>query len=424
MIRFLLKGLSRDPNRSIFPVLVVTGGVMITVLFYCWVLGVIGDVIKTSAVMDTGHVKVMTRAYRDIAGQAPNDLAVFGASKMMAGLARDYPDMDWTARIKFGGLLDFPDEYGETRVQGPAFGMGIDLLSPDSTEVSRLHLENALVQGRLPEKPGEILISEQFAQQLGVEIGETSTLISATASGGMAIHNFILAGTIRFGIGAMDKGAMLADITDIQYALDMADAAGEIFGYFQDMNFDAQRAAHTAERFNAGVLNTGDEFSPVMLTLKDQNGLGEYIDMISVWMSLFLFCFICVMGIVLWNTGLMSGIRRYGEIGIRLAIGESKGRVYRSMIYEAVLIGISGSVFGTILGIAISYYLQEVGIDASGMLKGATIMMPEVMRARIALPAFFIGFIPGVPATVLGALVSGINIFRRETSQLFKELET
>lgn len=424
MIRFLFKGLIRDPNRSVFPVLVVTGGVMITVLFYCWILGIIGDVTRTSAVMDTGHVKIMTRAYREIAGQVPNDLALFGIRDLMAGLSRDYPDMDWVARIKFGGLLDFPDENGETRVQGPVVGMGIDLLHPESTDAKRLNLDQAIIRGRKPERSGEILISDPFAQKLGVSPGETATLISATANGGMAIYNFKLAGTIRFGIGAMDSGAMIADIGDMQYALDMADAAGEILGYFPDMNFHARRAAQTAAEFNAGFAEAGGEFSPVMLSLKEQNGLGEYLDMVGVWMSLFLLCFIGVMAIVLWNTGLMSGIRRYGEIGVRLAIGESKGQVYRSMISEAVLIGIMGSIAGTCLGIGGAYYLQEVGINVSGMMQGSTIMMPEVMRARIALPAFFIGFIPGLPATVLGAVVSGITIFKRETAQLFKELET
>jgi len=424
MIRFLFKGLLRDRNRSIFPLLIVIGGVMATVLFYCWIIGVIGDVTKISATMDTGHVKVMTRAYSEISSQMPNDLALLEISEMLPELNRTYPGMDWVPRIKFGGLLDFPDEYGETRAQGPAAGLAVDLLSSDSTEIKRLNLKDALVQGRLPEKAGEILISEQFAEELGVHLNETTTLISATANGSMAIHNFILVGTIRFGIGAMDKGAMIADISDIQYALDMTDAAGELLGYFPGMVFDANKAYAIADKFNQIHTNPENEFSPVMLTLKDQNGLGDYLDMIDKWMGLFIFIFIMVMSIVLWNTGLMSGIRRYGEIGVRLAIGESKGHVYRMMIYESILVGVIGSALGTLLGLGISYYLQEVGVDISGMMKSATMLMPNVMKAKITSPAFYIGFIPGVAAIVLGTIVSGINIFRRQTSQLFKELET
>ena len=424
MIRFLFKGLLRDRNRSIFPLLVIIGGVMATVLFYCWIIGVIGDVTKISATMDTGHVKIMTRAYSEISSQMPNDLALPEISKLLPVLKKDLPGMDWVPRIKFGGLLDFPDEHGETRAQGPAAGLAVDLLSPNTTEIHRLNLQKALVQGRLPKKTGEIIISEQFAEELGVRLNETATLISATANGSMAIHNFILVGTIRFGIGAMDKGAMIADISDIQYALDMTDAAGEILGYFPGMIFDADRAYAIADKFNQTRTDPENEFSPIMVTLKDQNGLGEYLDMIDKWMGLFVSIFILVMSIVLWNTGLMSGIRRYGEIGVRLAIGESKGHVYRMMIYEAILMGAVGSALGTLIGIGISYYLQEVGVDISGMVKSATMLMPNVMKAKITSPAFFVGFIPGVLAIVLGTLVSGINIFRRQTSQLFKELET
>ena len=75
MIQFLLKGLLRDRHRSLFPVLIVTGGVAITVLIYCYLLGFADDTIRTNAKLDTGHVKIMTRAYAEIASQVPNDLA-------------------------------------------------------------------------------------------------------------------------------------------------------------------------------------------------------------------------------------------------------------------------------------------------------------------------------------------------------------
>jgi len=50
-------------------------------------------------------------------------------------------------------------------------------------------------------------------------------------------------------------------------------------------------------------------------------------------------------------------------------------------------------------------------------------MMPNRIRARITPPDFYIGFIPGLISTVLGTALSGIGIYRRQTSMLFKELE-
>jgi putative ABC transport system permease protein len=120
----------------------------------------------------------------------------------------------------------------------------------------------------------------------------------------------------------------------------------------------------------------------------------------------------------------MSGLRRYGEVGVRLAIGESKGHVYGALICESTLIGIVGSILGTIIGVGLSYYFQKHGLDISGVMKGATMLMSNVMRARVTPASYVIGLIPGILAMLLGTMIAGIGIFRRQTSQLFKELET
>jgi putative ABC transport system permease protein len=423
MTRFLLKGLLRDRHRSLFPVLIVAIGAMLTIVLACLLHGIVGDITRTNAKLDTGHVKVMTRAYAKIADQLPNDLAIAKVSQLVAELKQRYPELDWVPRIKFGGLLDIPDANGETRTQGPAFGIAIDLLSKNSTERERLNLEKVLIQGHLPHIAREILISEQLAQNLGVHIGESATLIGATANGSMAVQNFIVAGTIKFGVEAMDRNAILADLKDIQYALDMEDAAGEVLGFFPNMIYQDQIAKTIVAAFNAQFIAMKNDFTPIMLTLKEQNGLGEYLDTVDTWMFILLAIFVGTMSIVLWNTGLMSGIRRYGEIGVRLAIGESKGHVYWTLMYEAVLVGMIGSVLGTTIGLGISYYFQEVGLDFSAIFKGATMVISSIIRAQVTPDVFFIGFIPGLLATTVGAMMAGIGIFRRQTSQLFKELE-
>ena len=424
MILFLLKGVLRDRNRSLFPILIVTGGVVITILMYCWLLGVKEDVAMTNAKLDTGHVKIMTRGYSEISSQMPNDLSLSGVGRLVSDLRGKYPKVAWAPRIKFGGLLDFPDEKGETRAQGPVFGMALDLISPGSKEKIRLNLERALIRGSLPRSAGEMMISEQFTQKLGVNPGEVATLISATANGGMAIHNFVVVGTVRFGISALDRNAMLAHISDVQYALDMDDRSGEILGFFPDMIYNKEMAENIAAEFNASSEKSGNEFVPVMVTLREQNGLGEMLDLVAAEIFIIITGLVFVMSIVLWNTGLMSGLRRYGEVGVRLAIGESKGHVYGALVWESILIGIVGSIPGTIIGVGLSYYFQQHGLDISGVMKGATMLMSNVMRARVTPGSYLIGLIPGILAMLLGTMIAGIGIFRRQTSQLFKELET
>ena len=89
--------------------------------------------------------------------------------------------------------------------------------------------------------------------------------------------------------------------------------------------------------------------------------------------------------------------------------------------------GFIGTIFGTFIGLGLTYYLQEVGLDytkALESLSSTNMIMPNVFYAKVTPDLFYIGFLPGVLATVLGTMLAGRAIYKREMAQLFKELET
>ena len=424
MIRFLIKGLLRDKSRSRLPIIVVAIGVMLTVWMHAYITGFMGDTIEMNARFSNGHVKVMTRAYAGEMDQIPNDLAILGSAELMNTLQSKFPDMAWAERIQFGGLIDVPGEQGETRGQGPALGLGIDLLSGDSGEVERLNLKRSLVRGELPKNSREVLLSDNFSVKLGVRPGDEITLIGSTMEGSMAMYNFIVSGTLSFGVDIMDRGTIIADISDVRQALQMEDAAGEIIGFFGNGFYDNENALLAAATFNALYAASDDVYAPVMKALSEQGTMGTYVMMSKYWGTYISMVFVFAMSLVLWNAGLLGGLRRYGEVGVRIAMGEEKGHVYRTMLYESVVIGIAGSVAGTTVGLFFAWLVQKYGISIEGMMQGASVMMPDTIRARITLPDFYIGFIPGLLSTLLGTALSGIGIFKRQTARLFAELQT
>ncbi len=423
MIWFLLKGLIRDKSRSLFPIIIVTIGTALTTVIFSFMNGIFSDLVDASARFSTGHVKVVTRAYEELIDQVPNDLAMFGTDELISKFEKEYPEIEWAQRIKFGGLLDIPDENGETRSQQPVAGIAIDMLSPASKEAARMQIDQSIIRGSMPANPGEIIISDSLAIRLDVKPGDVATLLGASANGGMAIQNFLITGTVKFGMIALDRGAIIADLADIQYALDMNNGCGELLGFFDGGLYSSGKAHKIRNSFNSKYSDVADEYSPVMLTLEDQNGLGQYLDFAKAWGFILVGIFVFAMSIVLWNTGLMSGIRRYGEVGVRLAMGEAKQRIYRSLLWESVLTGIAGSVIGTMIGLAISLYLQENGFNIADNLKGSTLLVNNIIKAQITFASYYIGFIPGLLATLLGTAIAGIAIFKRQTAVLFKELE-
>ena len=63
------------------------------------------------------------------------------------------------------------------------------------------------------------------------------------------------------------------------------------------------------------------------------------------------------------------------------------------------------------------------GFDIGPWVKNSSMMVDNVLRARVTPASAVIGFVPGLLATLLGTGISGIGIYQRQTSQLFKELE-
>lgn len=422
MIGFIIKGLLRDRHRSLLPILVISLGVMLTTTMYGYLKGVFGDMIATSAKLESGHVKIMTADYAEIAKQLPNDFAIQGVSGVIERLNKAF-DMHWAARIRFGGLLDIPDEQGETRAQGPVMGLGIDLLSPQSAEIERFDLKQSLVNGRLPNKTGELLIADGLRESLNVSLGDTATIIGSTASGGMAIYSFTVVGVFRYGIPALDRNMIFADISDVQYALDMQNATGELLGFFANDYFDPERAEAIKKAFHQLRIKDSLGNALIMKLLTEQGGVGDYFAIADLYVIILMSAMILVMVIVLWNSALMSGLRRYGEIGVRLAMGESKGDIVRWLVYESLVIGVIGSTLGTAMGISFCYYLQEVGLDITEMVQGSTIMMSPILRAEVTPLGLVIGFIPGIVSIVIGTSLAGLGVYKRSTASLFKELE-
>ena len=428
MIYFLTKGLLRDRSRSLFPVIIITITVAIVIFAIGFMKGSMNSVFQSTAVIISGHEKVVTRAYKEESQMLPNDLALLNVDQIIRNLDKEYPDHFWSPRITFGGLLDMPDKNGETKDQGPVYALGIDLLKTGSRIIEIWELDKNLVNGRLPKTFNEALIGQKLANKLNITVGDTATYIGTTMHNAFTTYNFTIVGTFDLQKGQADSQMMLVDISGARKALDMENAASEILGFTHSLFYDDDKAVSLRSNYNENYSDSSDIFSPVMMALRDSSQqMGDMVEFVDAFLMIIGTIFLIIVMVVLWNMGLMNGLRRYGEIGLRLAMGESKGVVYRSMIVEAVIIGLTGTMIGTGLGLSIVYYVQENGIDYSEVvatMSTASMVMPNVFYAKITPDLYYIGFIPGLIATVLGTMLAGIAIYKREMAQLFKELES
>ena len=423
MIKFLLKGILRDKSKSLIPVCVISLGVFITVFMSGFVDGVLSEMISSNANLDTGHLKVMTKPYNENKDQLPNDLALLEIDLLIESLESEYPNLEWVPRIKFGGILDVPDVNGETIIQGPGIGLGLSILGEDKGEIERLSIQKSIVRGSMPENPNEILLSEVFSKKLKINPGDEVTFFGSTMEGSMVFESFVMSGTVMFGNPVLDRSTFIVDFKKTQMILDMKNGSSELLAYFKTDFYDDKTALKIESNFNKKYLKSEDEFAPIILSLRNQNDLGATLDLVDSFSFIFISIFVIAMSLVLWNTGLIGGLRRYQEFGIRLALGESKKHVYSLLIIESIIIGFIGSTFGTGLGFILCYYMQETGIDISEALTNSVVIIPSVLKAKVSSNLLYLGYIPGLISIVFGTALAGRGIFKRNTSKLFKELE-
>lgn len=422
MIQFLLKGILRDKSRSLLPIIVVSLCVSIVVIMSGLIEGMMNNMIATTAHFNTGHVKIMTKAYEQEKEQNPLDLSLLKVSSLVNQLKEQYPEMDWCNRISYGVLIDIPDEKGESAGQAPVIGSAYDFLGENSTEFERIGLDRAIVQGEKISSPGQVLISKDLAHRFSLKKGSVVTLFGSDMNGSMAFINMEVVGVVSMGISMLDRGSIITDIRDARSLLDMEDAATCIMGFSSDKVYRRERCEQIKLAFNEAQ-SADDPYAAIMLNLTDQDSMGEMISYMENVTGMMLFLLIIAFSLVLWNTGVLGGIRRYGEFGVRLAIGESKLHIFRTLMTEALMIGLIASVLGTVLGLIIVWYLQEFGLDYSAVMENVSMMIDPVVRAEMTPRLYYIGFLPGLLSILAGTALASRAIFKRETANLFKELD-
>ena len=431
MIRLLFKGMLRDRTRSLFPLTVVTIGVALVITLVGFLDGIIMGMVDSTAHLDTGHLRLVNKPFYDEEHMNPMDRSL-GAKKITEAWLKENsnPQIEWSPRIRWRAIMDVPDEKGVTKSQTPVMGMALDLLSVDSMGLNRLELLKSLTEGRLPNKRGEVLVGYQLAGTLKLELNKPVTLIGRTFDGGLATDNYTVVGFIKFGIFAMDKKMLLIDLLDAQETFFLNDMVTDWLGYLPSstsfLDYEKYRLrleSDLKELIKNPPSGWAKDDIPIVVSIQDQRNIRAHTEMFLVVRKYIVGVFLFLMVVVLWNAGILNGVHRYGEMGVRLAMGERHSCLILSLISESLVIGIVGSVTGCVIGGGCVYALQEVGLNMGDAFAKSGLMLSDVVRARLSIGGFVRGIIPGITASVLGTLISSLSIYKRSEANLFRELE-
>jgi len=106
--------------------------------------------VKASASVYDGHSQGDNKSHAlGKRNHFPNDLALLGVDSLVRNLRQWYPGLQWSPRIRFGGLIDIPTAW-EKRGHRVRWPDSVSTCSGRDARGANANLAHALARGRLP----------------------------------------------------------------------------------------------------------------------------------------------------------------------------------------------------------------------------------------------------------------------------------
>jgi putative ABC transport system permease protein len=248
-----------------------------------------------------------------------------------------------------------------------------------------------ITSGRAPRGPSEIMVDADTAEKHHLKIGDELRTITATGD----IEGKI-SGIAAFTVTNPGAAVVFFDTATAQQKLLGAS------GVFTHIAVTAESGVSDTQLKKNVAMALGDGATYKLQTQDEaaaagKDSMGSFLDVLKYAMLGFAGIAFLVGIFLIVNTFSMLVAQRTREIGLMRAIGSSRKQVNRSVLVEAVLLGIVGSVLGVAAGVGLAVGLMK--------LMGAVGMELSTEDLTIAWTTPLTGLVLGTVVTVLAAYI-------------------
>jgi putative ABC transport system permease protein len=287
--------------------------------------------------------------------------------------------------------------------QPPNFAVGIDATRPGTDHVNPLTLGS----GRWATRPGEVAIDAGTAKREHLSVGESVGVVAVGP-----VRKFTMVGLVKW--GNLDSlGTATVAAFDLRTAQALFDKRGEV-----DSISIAGRTGVTAPAVRAAVAGALTGTATEVQTARradpfDFKGLESFVTFIKVFLLAFAGITLFVGAFIIFNTFSITVAQRTREFALLRTIGASRRQILRSVVLEALVIGLAATVAGAALGVGIAKLLNAV-------MRMVQIDLPQAGTV-FALRTILVSLLVGVVVTVAAGLIPAIRATRVAPVSLLRE---
>lgn len=273
-------------------------------------------------------------------------------------------------------------------------GVKINGIFPDQEyNISQLKLKIREGKEFDPRKKNEVFVGKKLADKLKLKLGSKLVLTFTDTAQEIVSGAFRIKAIYQSDNAPLDERNVYVKIADLNELLGIPGRFHEVAIL---LNKDETLKA-TQEKLQRELphyqVESWMDISPEMDLMVKTTDQYSYIIIVIIMIAL-------AFGII--NTMLMAILERTREIGMMIALGTSKIRVFTLILLETLFLTIAGTPIGIFFGWIVINYFNKRGLDLSGMGKE---MMSSFGFNTLIYPEFPDEKLPGILFIVTGTAI-------------------
>lgn len=372
----------RNKTRSIL----IIFSVFIGLLAGIWVLslykGMIKGRVRTLIDFETGHIQLHHPEFK----KDYHPAFILQGADLVLKTIRSYPEVMIAApRTVTQGMLNTTTGSAGVKING------VD--PPVEYTISKLKEKITIGEGFHPIKKNEIIIGKKLANKMKLKLGAKLVLTCTDSSDNLVSSAFRICGIYTSNNAVFDEWNVYVLNQTLNNLLLIGNNPHEIEILLKNDDDLAMVQKKLKARFPSILIESWTEISPETALLVNTVDDYSYIIIVIILLAL-------AFGIL--NTMLMSVLERTREIGMMVALGTSRLRIFLLILLETILLSMAGTPFGLLASFLSIQYFENHGLDLSAMGKD---LMESFGFTTVIYPSFPWEKMATVMVMVLGTAV-------------------
>lgn len=384
------KNIWRNKARSLVITLAMTVGMFGGIFASSLLRGMFGQRIQNALNLELPHIQVTKKNFAD-----NNDilLQINNADKQVSQIEQIVGVKAVSKRICITSMINTPhNSLGVT-------AYGID---PDKEKIIfELYktIPDSLGHFLSADKSNNIIISKKLAEKLEIRTKSKSVLTFQSTEEELVGSAFRVEGLYKTNNSAMDESMVFLNISDL------ASLAGIDENSCHQIIVRLTDGVDIQDVKNKIVAISGEGYD-VKTWSELRPDVGMMIDLMEMMSMLILTIILIALGFSIANTMFMVILERTKELGMLMAIGMSRTRLFCMVLLETLMLTLLGAIIGIVLSNVIISYFSKVGLNLQGTDYSAlgmdSLIYPTLTASDYGTIGFLV-FLTGLLAAIFPA---------------------